>query len=53
VTTPGRIVNISSINGQKAQLGQTNYAKAGILGVSESLALETAPDFGARREIRK
>lgn len=40
----GRIVNISSINGQKGQLGQTNYAaaKAGILGFTKALALETA-----------
>lgn len=40
----GRIVNISSINGQKGQLGHTNYAaaKAGILGFTKALALETA-----------
>jgi len=40
----GRIVNISSINGQKGQLGQTNYsaAKAGELGFTKALALETA-----------
>lgn len=40
----GRIVNISSINGQKGQAGQTNYAaaKAGILGFTKALALETA-----------
>lgn len=40
----GRIVNISSINGRKGQYGQTNYAaaKAGILGLSKSLALENA-----------
>jgi len=40
----GRIVNISSINGQKGQIGQTNYAaaKAGILGFTKALALETA-----------
>jgi acetoacetyl-CoA reductase len=40
----GRIVNISSINGQKGQFGQTNYAaaKAGILGFTKALALETA-----------
>ena len=40
----GRIVNISSINGRKGQFGQTNYAaaKAGILGLSKSLALENA-----------
>lgn len=40
----GRIINISSINGQKGQFGQTNYAaaKAGIYGFSKSLALEVA-----------
>jgi len=40
----GRIVNISSINGQKGQFGQTNYsaAKAGEIGFTKSLALETA-----------
>ncbi len=40
----GRIVNISSINGQKGQMGQTNYsaAKAGELGFTRALALENA-----------
>jgi acetoacetyl-CoA reductase len=40
----GRIVNIGSINGQKGQLGQANYAasKAGVLGFTKSLALEGA-----------
>ena len=40
----GRIVNISSINGQKGQFGQTNYAaaKAGLIGFTKALALETA-----------
>lgn len=40
----GRIVNISSVNGQKGQLGQTNYstAKAGIHGFTMALALELA-----------
>lgn len=40
----GRIVNISSINGQKGQFGQTNYAaaKAGMLGFTRALALETS-----------
>lgn len=40
----GRIVNISSINGQKGQIGQANYAasKAGILGFTRALALESA-----------
>ncbi len=40
----GRIVNISSINGQKGQFGQVNYsaAKAGMIGFTKSLALESA-----------
>ena len=40
----GRIISISSINGQKGQLGQTNYsaAKAGIHGFSMALAQEVA-----------
>jgi len=40
----GRIINISSINGQKGQFGQTNYAatKAAMYGFSKSLALEVA-----------
>ena len=40
----GRIINISSINGQKGQTGQTNYsaAKAGELGFTKALALESA-----------
>src|ERR1700726_5362966 len=40
----GRIINISSINGQKGQLGQTNYsaAKAGEIGFTKALALENA-----------
>jgi acetoacetyl-CoA reductase len=40
----GRIVNISSINGQKGAFGQTNYAaaKAGMHGFTKSLALEVA-----------
>ena len=38
----GRIVNISSVNGQKGQFGQTNYsaAKAGMHGFSKALAQE-------------
>ncbi len=40
----GRIVNISSVNGQKGQFGQTNYstAKAGIHGFTMALAQEMA-----------
>jgi acetoacetyl-CoA reductase len=40
----GRIINISSINGQKGQFGQVNYsaAKAGELGFTKALALESA-----------
>ncbi len=44
----GRVVNISSINGQKGQMGQANYAaaKAGDIGFTKSLAQE-----GARKGI--
>jgi acetoacetyl-CoA reductase len=40
----GRIINITSINGQKGQFGQTNYcaAKAGVIGFTKALAQETA-----------
>jgi len=40
----GRIVNISSVNAQRGQFGQTNYsaAKAGVHGFTKSLAQETA-----------
>jgi len=40
----GRVINISSINGQKGQTGQVNYsaAKAGDLGFTRALALEGA-----------
>jgi acetoacetyl-CoA reductase len=40
----GRIINISSVNGQIGQFGQTNYssAKAGIFGFSKALARENA-----------
>ena len=44
----GRIVNISSINGQKGQMGQVNYssAKAGMIGFTRALAQE-----GARKGV--
>ena len=40
----GRIINISSINGQKGQMGQANYsaAKAGMIGFTRALAQEGA-----------
>ena len=40
----GRIINVSSINGQKGQMGQANYsaAKAGELGFTKALAQESA-----------
>lgn len=40
----GRVINISSVNGQKGQFGQTNYAaaKAGMHGFTKSLAQEVA-----------
>ena len=40
----GRIINISSINAQAGQIGQTNYsaAKAGIIGFTKALARESA-----------
>ena len=44
----GRIINIGSVNGQKGQMGQTNYsaAKAGLIGFTKALAQE-----GARKGI--
>ncbi len=44
----GRIINISSINGQKGQMGQANYsaAKAGMIGMTRALAQE-----GARKGV--
>ncbi|MES9965380.1 MAG: acetoacetyl-CoA reductase [Candidatus Sedimenticola sp. 20ELBAFRAG] len=40
----GRVINIASINGQKGQMGQTNYsaAKAGMHGFTKALAQEVA-----------
>lgn len=40
----GRIVSISSVNGQLGQIGQTNYSasKAGIIGLTKALARESA-----------
>ncbi len=40
----GRIISLSSVNAQKGQFGQTNYcaAKAGIIGFTKALALESA-----------
>lgn len=40
----GRIINISSIDGQRSQVGQTKYAaaKAGLIGFTKALALESA-----------
>lgn len=44
----GRVINISSINGQKGQMGQANYSasKAGDIGFTKALAQE-----GARKNI--
>jgi acetoacetyl-CoA reductase len=40
----GRVINISSVNGQRGQFGQTNYAaaKAGMHGFTKTLAMEVA-----------
>ena len=40
----GRVINVSSVNGQKGAFGQTNYsaAKAGVHGFTKALALEVA-----------
>jgi acetoacetyl-CoA reductase len=40
----GRIINISSVNSQSGQFGQTNCAaaKAGVIGFTKALALESA-----------
>src|SRR5476649_2421744 len=65
----GRIINISSVNGQKGAFGQTNYsaAKAGMHGFTKALALEVArkgvtvntrlrldrPDQSRRQHLRR
>ena len=40
----GRVLNVSSVNGQKGQMGQSNYsaAKAGLIGFTKALAQENA-----------
>src|SRR3546814_13676609 len=50
----GRIVNIGSINGQAGQVGQCNYAaaKAGIIGFTKALALESEPKGTPGNAIR-
>ena len=50
----GRIINISSVVGQKGNFGQTNYAaaKAGIIGFTKALALETAEEGHHRQRNR-
>jgi len=50
----GRIINVSSINGQKGQMGQTNYsaAKAGEIGFTKALAQENAR-AGAQEVLEK
>lgn len=42
----GRVINISSVNGQRGQIGQTNYsaAKAGMMGFTRALAREVAKE---------
>src|SRR3989454_5478985 len=47
----GRVINVSSVNGQKGAFGQTNYsaAKAGIHGFTKALALEVARDRKSTR----
>jgi 3-oxoacyl-[acyl-carrier protein] reductase len=41
----GRVINISSVNGERGSYGQSNYAasKTGLIGLTRSLALELAP----------
>ncbi len=48
----GRVINISSINGQKGQMGQVNYsaAKAGVIGFTKALAQEGREE-GRHRQL--
>jgi len=50
----GRIINISSVVGQKGNFGQTNYAaaKAGIIGFTKALALENGQEGHHRQRNR-
>ena len=50
----GRIINISSINGRKGQMGQANYsaAKAGMIGFSKAMAQEGAREEHHRQRHR-
>ena len=52
----GRVISISSVNGQKGQFGQTNYAaaKAAAIGFTKALAQEgaRAGDHGQLRSAR-
>ena len=49
----GRVINISSINGQTGQFGQVNYsaAKAGDIGFTKALALECQGRYHGQRDL--